>query len=50
MKTIKVSVSVDTFGSCDPQAVYGSLDYSEELIGKAVDIVPWAYLWKRGEE
>ena len=26
------------------------MDYSEELIGTPVDIVPWAYLWKRGEE
>ena len=50
MKTVKVSASVDTFGSCDPQAVYGSLDYTKDMIGKAVDIVPWAYLWRRGEE
>jgi hypothetical protein len=50
MKTVELSASLDTFGSCDPQAIYGSLDYSEDMIGHAVDIVPWAYLWRRGEE
>ncbi len=50
MKTVKLSASVDTFGSCDPQDIYGSLEYSEDMIGKAVDIVPWAYLWRRGEQ
>ncbi len=49
MKTVKLSASVDTSGSCDPQSIYGSLDYSEAMIGEAVDIVPWAYLWRRGE-
>lgn len=50
MKTIKLSASLDTIGSCDPQAVYGYLDYSEDMIGEAVDITPWAYLWRRGVE
>ena len=50
MKTVELSASLVTFGSCDPQAIYGSLDYSEDMIGHAVDIVPWAYLWRRGEE
>ena len=50
MKTVQLSVNVDTIASCDPQAIYGSMDYSRGMIGKAVDIVPWSYLWRRGEE
>ena len=49
-ETVKIPASLDIIDSCDPQAVYGSMDYSEDMIGKAVDIVPWAYLWRRGEE
>lgn len=50
MKTVELSENVDTFASCDPQTIYGSLDYNKDMIGTSVDIVPWSYLWRRGEE
>ena len=49
-ETIQLSASLDIIDSCDPQTIYGSLDYSEDMVGTTVDIVPWAYLWRRGEE
>ena len=49
-ETVKLSATLDLLDSCNPQTIYGSMDYSEDMIGEAIDIVPWAYLWKRGEE
>ena len=49
-ETVKISATLDAMDSCDPQTIYGSLAYSEDMIGDAVDIVPWAYLWRRDME
>ncbi len=49
MDALKISQSLDFMGNCDPQSIYGSMDYSDSLIGEAVDITPWAYLWRRND-